>query len=150
MKFRDFLKKLRFKYNIVVINEKTLEERANIHISPLMLINLTGLLILVSFALLSLLIFATPLKGYLPGFEDASVHAEAVRQAGQIDSLAYEMEVSEAQLENIKAVISGDISVDSIPETDTATLSRNAKLDLDASKRETEFVEKHNKEKKKK
>lgn len=150
MKIRDFFKKLKFKYNIVVIDERDLTQRANIHLSPLGLINITGLLILVSFALISLLIFATPIKNYLPGFEDSSVHAEAVHQAARVDSLSREALAAEAQIENIKAVISGEISVDSIPETDTATISRNAKLNLEASKRETEFVEKHNKETKKK
>ena len=144
MKFKEFIKKLKIKYNVVVIDENTLTERFNVHLSWLKLINFLGLLILVVFTLLSLLVFATPLKNYLPGFEDSRTHRAALEQAARMDSLEREIEMAEQQLYYIKCVVAGELSVESIAEVDTTVINRNKGLKIDASAREREFVEEHN------
>lgn len=143
MKFKDFFKKIRFKYNVVVINENTLTEKFNIHLSWLSLTALAGVLILVSFALLSLLIFSTPIKHYLPGYGNAASNHEMIEQAIRIDSLSHSIEVNNQQLENIKRVIADDISVDSIPRADSVIIEKNKSLTIEATEREKKFVKEH-------
>ncbi|MCQ2330047.1 MAG: hypothetical protein MJZ93_05785 [Paludibacteraceae bacterium] len=147
MNFKDFLKKIKFKYNVVVINENTLTEKFNIHLSWLSLTAIAGLLILVSFSLLSLLIFATPIRHYLPGYGNAASNHEMIEQAMRIDSLAHSLEMNGQQLENIKRVIADDISVDSIPRADSIVIEKNKSLSIETTEREKKFVEEH-KEKK--
>ena len=148
MAIKDFIKRLRLKYNVVVIDEENLTERFNIHLSWLKLLNFLGLLIIVVFTLLSLVVFATPLKNYLPGFEDGRSRAASIRQAARMDSLEREVEMAEQQLYYIKCVVAGELSVDSIAEVDTAVINRNRGLKIDATAREREFVEEHNQDKK--
>lgn len=151
MKFKEILDKLKIKYNVVVIDEHTLTEKYNIHLSWLGLINLVGLIVIIVLSLTSLILFATPIKNYLPGFESARIHREVIEQGARMDSLTREIEMAGQQLMNIKMVIAGEIEVDSIPDADTAIVTRNKELRIDASEREKAFreeMEKKNTEKK--
>lgn len=141
MKFKEILDKLKIKYNVVVIDEHTLTEKYNIHLSWLGLINFIGLLIIIVLTIASIILFATPIKNYLPGFESARIHREVIEQGARMDSLTREIELAEQQLMNIKMVIAGEIEVDSIPEADTSIISRNKELKIDASEREKAFRE---------
>ena len=141
MKFKEILDKLKIKYNVVVIDEHTLTEKYNIRLSWLGLINFIGLLIIIVLTITSIILFATPIKNYLPGFESARIHREVIEQGARMDSLTREIELAEQQLMNIKMVIAGEIEVDSIPEADTSIISRNKELKIDASEREKAFRE---------
>lgn len=149
MNFKEILHHLRFRYNVVVINEDTLTEKAKFHLSWLSLIAVTGLLILVSFVLISCLIFMTPLKHYLPGVSDVGVRDEVIQQASQIDSLSRLVERNEQQLYYIKCVIAGEVPTDSIDFEKVATLGDSTMLfnsgiiDLSPTAREKEFIEKY-------
>lgn len=141
MKFKEILDKLKIKYNVVVIDEQTLTEKYNTHLSWMSLINIVGLLIIIVLAAISIILFATPIKNYLPGFESARIHRDVIEQGARMDSLTREIELAEQQLMNIKLVIAGEISVDSIPEADTSIVMRNKELKIDASEREKAFRE---------
>lgn len=144
MKFKDILHHLRFKYNVVVINENTLTEKVNFHLSWLSLIIITGLLILVSFILISCLIYFTPIKHYLPGVSDSGVREEVIQQATRIDSLSRLVEHNEQQLYYMKCIIAGEVSVDSIIDlSDTAVTFNSSSIDLSPTAREKAFVEKY-------
>lgn len=147
MKFKDILHHLRFRYNVVVLNEETLTEKVNFHLSWLSLISITGLLILVSFVLLSGLIYLTPLKHYLPGVSDAGVREEVIQQAAAIDSLSRLVEKNEQQLYYVKCIVAGEVPTDSIDlgvaSGDTAKGFNSADLDLSPTAREKAFVEKY-------
>lgn len=147
MKIRELIARLKFKYNVVVINEKTLTEKFNIHLSWLSLMAMMGILVLICFALLSLLIFATPVKHFLPGYGTAETNERVINEALRVDSLAHEIEVYEQQFDNIKMVISGEISLDSIPGTAQPDSSR-ANLPVEATDRERSFVQEHKKDNK--
>jgi len=147
MKFKDILHRLRFRYNIVVLNEETLMEKVNFHLSWLSLINITGLLILVSFVLISCLIYLTPLKHYLPGVSDVGVREEVIQQAAQIDSLSRLVEKNEQQLYYIKCIVAGEVPTDSIDldlaNGDTTKGFNSANIDLSPTAREKAFIEKY-------
>jgi len=149
MTFKEILHHLRFRYNVVVINEDTLIEKAKFHLSWLSLITITGLLILVSFALISCLILLTPIKHYLPGVSDIGVREEVIQQAAKIDSLSQLVEQNEQQLYYLKCVIAGEVPTDSIDfekaisSGDSATTFNNGSIDLSPTAREKEFLEKY-------
>lgn len=149
MKFKEILHHLRFRYNVVFINEDTLTEKVNFHLSWLALIIIAGLLVLVSFILISCLILMTPLKHYLPGVSDIGVREDVIRQAAQIDSLSRLVERNEQQLYYMKCVIAGEVPADSIDfekavaaSDSTITFNSDA-IDLSPTAREKEFLEKY-------
>lgn len=144
MKFKDIFNRLKFKYNVVVINENMLTEKLNFHLSWLTLIIITGLLILVSFILLSCLIFFTPIKHYLPGVAEMGVREEVIQQALRIDSLSELVENNEKQLYYMKCIIAGEVPADSIIDfSDSTATFNNATIDLSPTAREKSFVEKY-------
>jgi len=144
MDFKDIFHRLKFKYNVVVINENTLTEKVNFHLSWLSLLIITGLLILVSFILLSCLIFLTPIKHYLPGVADVGVREEVIQQASRIDSLSELVEHNERQLYYMKCIIAGEVPADSIIDVSDSTATFNSStIDLSPTAREKAFVEKY-------
>ena len=149
MTFKDLLHRLKFKYHVVVVNEETLTERINFHLSWLALINIVGLIMLATFAIVSCLIFMTPIKNYLPGVADAGVREEIIQQAATIDSLSRLVEHNEQQLYYIKCVIAGEVPVDSVSvseDGDSVVTFNSSNIDLSPTAREKAFVEKYSKQ----
>ncbi len=121
-----FLKRLRFKYNLIILNERTLEEVFHIHISRLSIISIVGIFSIISFALITLLVFFTPIKHMIPGFEDSVTRDQVTSEMLRIDSITTKMEYSDRQLNSIKHIIAGTIPFDS---TLTADSLANTKWD---------------------
>ena len=80
-------KKNKFKYNLILLNESTLEEVFRIKTSKLTFSLALGIFTILSFTLLSIIIFITPLKHMLPGYADVSVREDVLIEAQRIDSL---------------------------------------------------------------
>ena len=80
-------KRLNFKYRLSVMNENTLEELWKINASMF-----SGVVLLVVFAaflitVTSVIIVATPIRYYLPGYLDSEIREQAIRMAFRADSL---------------------------------------------------------------
>ena len=78
--------RLRDKYRIVVLNEKTLGETLHMRLSLLNLILLFSAMTLITLVLFGLLIWFTPLRNYLPG-NTQSIREQLVEQNARMDSL---------------------------------------------------------------
>ena len=98
-------KKNRFKYNLILLNESTLEEVFRVKTSKLTFSLALGIFTLLSFTLLSIIIFVTPIKHMLPGYADVSVREDVIAEAERIDSLEYITQNNERQLLIIKNII---------------------------------------------
>ena len=85
------------------------------------LVNLLGLFIaafVVAFFLLMLIIWATPLRNYLPGYNE-DLRKEFIAQTYRLDSLQQEMELRAVYLNSIRDVVSGNVHTDSLPPLDS-------------------------------
>lgn len=133
-----FWKKLRFRYRMSILNENTLSETFHIQLSRLSVFLIVCTFGIVSFVLLSLIIYFTPIKHYLPGYSDASIRTDLVEQVLLVDSLQERLALQEMQLATIKNIVAGTISPDSI-DTDSLTMTDWKSLSLDKSEREAEF-----------
>ena len=111
-------RKNKFKYNLILLNESTLEEVFRIKTSKLTFSLALGLFTLVSFTLLSIIIFVTPIKHMLPGYADVSVREDVIIEAQRVDSLESITQSNERQLLIIKNIIANNISFDSITALD--------------------------------
>lgn len=146
---KNIWQRWRAKYRVAVVNEDTLEEKMHMRLS---LLNMTGLFIamfIVAFLLLALLIWATPLKNYMPGYNE-DVKQELVEQTYRLDSLQQEMELREVYLNTIRDIVSGNVHTDSVPPLDSLEIEQKEAMLAERSqvledfKRDYEAREKDN------
>lgn len=140
--------KIRFQYRVSVLNENTLEESWHIRLSRLSVLIYGSALVLITFVLLTILIFTTPIRFYLPGYGDSGNRVRIISQSMYTDSLLNKIELQSGYLAMLKDIISGEIKVDSIVSFDSVQMVNTAKEYLDKSKKEKEFVEKFEREEK--
>lgn len=137
-----FIKKLRFKYRVSIIDENTLEETWYTRLSRVSVLLFGVSFFLMTFVLLTILIFTTPLKHYLPGFQDSGNRAVIVQQFMQVDSLENELNMLNTYLEVMKSNILQKDESDYKQSLDSIEIKERAVELIEKSKREKAFVEK--------
>ncbi|OIP85144.1 MAG: hypothetical protein AUK44_00420 [Porphyromonadaceae bacterium CG2_30_38_12] len=139
--FSSFLHKLRFQYRVSVLNENTLEESWHIQLSRLKVLVYASMLIFATFILLTLLIFTTPIRYYLPGYGESGSHTRILSESMTVDSLKHQVELQDAYLNLMQAVIRGNLKPDSIAKLDSSKLKETAYQFLEKSRLERKYVE---------
>ncbi|MDO9152847.1 MAG: M23 family metallopeptidase [Paludibacter sp.] len=145
---KSIFQKLRFQYRVSVLNENTLEESWYIRLSRLNVIFFTSALGLFTFIVITVLIFTTPIRYYLPGYGDSGNRGSIIHESMKTDSLFSQIELQSGYLDVIKGVISGNLKADSIHKLDSVSLKQQAELMLEKSKAEKEFIKKYESEEK--
>ena len=138
-KRKSFWVKWRFKYRLSILNENTLEETWHARLSRLSVFAWTALLFLMTFTIFTLLIYYTPLKRYLPGFEDAGVRELVTMEAMRVDSLQTILNQQEEYIDVLRAVMSGELQPDSVTSLDSLTIIQREKLALEKTEQEKAF-----------
>ncbi|MCB9071582.1 MAG: M23 family metallopeptidase [Prevotellaceae bacterium] len=144
---KKFFQRLRFKYRVSILNENTLEEAFHLRLSRLSVFLFTGTFALVSFLVLSLLIFFTPIKHFLPGFADSSIRTELITETMRVDSLTQTLALQQKQMKVIKDILAGNIVLDTV-DTESLEVKNWENLSLGKSKDEQEFVDEFEQEEK--
>jgi murein DD-endopeptidase MepM/ murein hydrolase activator NlpD len=106
-KRKRLMKKLKSKFRLTVLNEKTFEEQFSYSLTPMNLIIMLGGFLVVFGALFYALIAYTPVKRLLPGYTDQTFNTEAMEARMRVDSL---LEVSRQQdrfIKDLRVVLSG-------------------------------------------
>jgi murein DD-endopeptidase MepM/ murein hydrolase activator NlpD len=116
----SFWTKIRNRYRLVVMNDDTFEEQFSLKLTPLNIVVITGLVSIIMITLTVSLVAFTPLKAYIPGYgTEINTRQELINLSLRADSLQYELSLSTAALDNIKNIMSGNISADSLSKTQT-------------------------------
>ena len=136
----EFIEKMRFRYRVSIMNENTLEESWFTRLSRFSVLLYGISLFLTTFILLTILIFITPLKHYLPGYGDSGNRSMIVQNSLITDSIAGELKHQQAYLAVLKDIIAGNPKVDSIKLLDSVGLKERATILLKKSKAEKEFI----------
>ena len=106
-----FLRKLKNKYRLVVLNDGTFEERIAIKITPLLILSviffISFLMILSTFLLFSY----TPLKEYVPGKTTQETQKDLIIMSSKVDSLVVLLERRDLYVRNLKMVLTGNVPV---------------------------------------
>ncbi len=111
----SFWTKIRNRYRLVVMNDDTYEEQFSLKLTPLNIGIITGLVSIIMITLTVSLVAFTPLREYIPGYgTEINTRQEVINLALRADSLQYELSLSTAALDNIKNIMSGNISADSM------------------------------------
>lgn len=138
-KNKNFWQKIRFKYKLIILNESTLEDIFTIRISQLTAF-LAGLLLAVLFVFFVVfLILATPLRNYLPGYLNAELRTELVENRMRLDSLTEQNLRRSIYLDNIRAILKGEVVYDSVAPMDSLVIIPPDSLPT-KSKREQQYV----------
>lgn len=138
--FAEFLKKMRYKYRIAITNENTLEEMWHTKLTRFNLVLFVSGFFLLTFIVITLIIFATPLRHYLPGYQDAGNRTEIVHQSIKIDSLQQQLEMHENYLEVVKNIIKGTPPTTTVKPKDSLNLQERASELMEKTEREKKFI----------
>ncbi len=138
---KTILERWKFRYKLFILNETTLEEVFRIKISRLTVFLYGFSALIIVFALMSVLILYSPLKYYLPGFSDYSLRSELSYNMARIDSLTNLLDKQTLQLQTTKNIITGTLSIDSIPQQKDVPIEKYRELVEKKSDNEIKFVE---------
>ncbi len=110
---RKWLRKLKDRYRLLLINDSTFEERFSMRLNRLNVLLLgVGAFILYG-AFVTAVIVLTPLKRFIPGYADQETKRNAYRSLLMADSLELELRHRDLYLENLRMVLSGEVKADS-------------------------------------
>jgi hypothetical protein len=101
------LKRLRNRYRLVVMNDDTYEEVVTFKLSRLSVYIALSTIFVVLVGLTVALIVFTPLKYYIPGYDDLKVGREYRQMKYRVDSLERQVNYQTGYIENIKKVLKG-------------------------------------------
>ena len=139
----EFIQKMRFKYRVSITNENTLEETWFTRLSRVSVLLYASGFFLFTFILLTLIIFTTPLRLYLPGYEDSGNRTAIVQQSMRTDSIQNELELMNAYIETLKSSIQQTNQQELEVSLDSVTMKERAVELMRKSKQEDEFVKKY-------
>ena len=144
-KFTPFIQKMRFKYRVSILNENTLEESWYVRLSRFSVFMLGSTFVLMTFILLTILIFTTPISRYLPGYGDSGNRSEIIQESMRADSMVQQINLQAGYLGIIKEIIKGKLKPDSIASMDSAEIKEKARVFVEKSKAEKNFDDKFEK-----
>jgi murein DD-endopeptidase MepM/ murein hydrolase activator NlpD len=133
----QFLKKLKNKYRLVILNDGTFEERITVKITPLLILSIT---MLVSFLLIisTFLLFSfTPLKEYVPGKTTTETKKELIKISIKVDSLVILLEGRDLYVNNLRTILNGGVPTNKISITTSENKNKNS--DLNISEKDSVF-----------
>lgn len=101
-------KRLRNRYRLVVMNDDTYEEVVTFKLSRLSVyVGLSTIFVLLVGLTVALIIF-TPLKYYIPGYDDLKLGREYKQMMYRVDSLEQQVFFQANYIEKIKGVLKGE------------------------------------------
>ena len=138
MKKRSFWSRLLHKYRLTIHNDNKLEKELGFYISPIKVILSLFVAILLVAGMLYLVVVFTPVGSMLPGFVNKGEKDKIVSNSLRVDSLMHEIEKQDAYLANIRAIMNGDISLDSLKNSPQPV--SNKELSIETTELESDFV----------
>ncbi|MDR0796205.1 MAG: M23 family metallopeptidase [Tannerella sp.] len=139
IKKKTFWKRIRFKYKLSFYNESTLEEVWSFRLSQLSAFITFLVIAFFLITITSLAIIKTPIRNYLPGYLDVEVRNTIIMNSLRADSLEMQLNRQSRYLANISAILSGNMTVDTIQQFDS-TAFITANYDIPRTENEERFV----------
>jgi murein DD-endopeptidase MepM/ murein hydrolase activator NlpD len=108
-----WLRKLKDKYRLLLINDSTFEERFSMRLTRLNVLLLGVFAFTLYGAFVTAVIVLTPLKRYIPGYADQETKRNAYRSLVMADSLELKLRQRDLYIANLRAVLKGEVKADS-------------------------------------
>jgi murein DD-endopeptidase MepM/ murein hydrolase activator NlpD len=139
-KRKKLIQLLKEQYKLVILNDKTFEEKASFKASLWYLIIGTTAFAIILIFLTIYVISVTPLKEYLTGVTEVNSKRDIINTYSKVDSLERLVDANKIYLENLQAVINGEIIDEKINKpTDSKIKADSVKLNQKISKEEIEL-----------
>jgi hypothetical protein len=135
-KKRSLSDQLRDRYRLVILNDSSFEEKFVLRLKPLSLFIGVGATIIFLIVFVICVIAFTPLRQYIPGYDDITVRRSLINLAVRTDSLEHELVLKTQYIENINNVISGNIKPDSIHNKPDTTKNYKALINSNKPSKE--------------
>lgn len=130
-------KQLKNRYRLVVMNDSTFEEKFSLRLTPLGLIILVGSISVFMTAFVTSIIVFTPLREYIPGYgSEVKIRRQLIALTARTDSIAGTMDAKTLYIDNLKRVINGELSSDSLLNKPDPT-KQNTVVNLKPSKEDS-------------
>ncbi|MEI6817149.1 MAG: M23 family metallopeptidase [Bacteroidota bacterium] len=121
-KNKSWIRQLRNKYRLVIMNDDTFEEKVSFKLSPMNVFVFFGTIFLTLIIGLIYLIAFTPLREYVPGYAaDITNQGQAIHLSIKTDSLEKAILAKDHFIKNLQRVLNGDVDIDSSIAKNNAT-----------------------------
>ncbi|MFI5185162.1 MAG: hypothetical protein ACHQF0_00390 [Chitinophagales bacterium] len=104
-------KRLRNRYRLVVMNDDTYEEVVTFKLSRLSVYVMLSTIFVVLVGFTVALIVFTPLKYYIPGYDDLKIGREYRQLKYRTDSLEQQIGYQARYIDGLKKVLKGDMTI---------------------------------------
>ena len=105
------LKRLRNRYRLVVMNDDTYEEVVTFKLSRLSVYIMLSTIFVLLVGLTVALIVFTPLKYYIPGYDDLKIGREYRQMKYRVDSLEKQVGNQASYIDNVKKILKNDVTL---------------------------------------
>tara|TARA_B110000027_G_C16046942_1_gene268151 strand:+ start:109 stop:981 length:873 start_codon:yes stop_codon:yes gene_type:complete len=129
-KKRPWIQKLLNRYRLVVINEKTFEERFYFRLSRLSIIIIVFLFISLITIAAILSIAYSPLKEFIPGYTSTRLRKNAIENSFALDSISRLFQKQDRYIKSIKSALKGEVEWDSISKINDNSTRTNESINL--------------------
>ena len=106
-KKKEYIKKLKSKYRLVLLNDSTFEETWSLRLSRLNVFSFGGFFIVLLIVIGAILMTFTPLREYIPGYPDGNMRRNIVLNAIKADSLQNELRIRDQYFQNLRLITQG-------------------------------------------
>ena len=113
-KKRVFIDKIKDQYRLTIFNDSTFQSVWSTKLSRLKVFTIVSVASSIIIILVTLLISATGLREYIPGYPDAKQRQMLVDTALKVDSLEMVLAKQNEFFKGIRAIVSGEIPEDTI------------------------------------
>jgi len=131
---KGFSERLKSKYRVVVVDDKTFEEKTSVVLTPLNIFVFLGTVVITFITILIYVVAFTPLREYIPGYADTEVQKKLYSVTLRADSLENNLRQKDDYIKKIRNVISGNFPVENMPPQRNAG---DARFDTIASLRKS-------------
>lgn len=104
----DLFERLNNKYRLVVMNDTSLEEKLSFRLSRMNVYILFSTLCVVLVLLTASAIILTPLKLYIPGYQDVGLRRDAIQLNSRMDSTSQVVQAQGKWVETVQSILSGN------------------------------------------
>lgn len=118
-KKKKLLEKLKNRYRLIIYNDTSFQTVWSARLTRINVFLIFGLGGVALISLTVLMIAATPLKEFIPGYPTGDVRELMVKNAVMLDSLEEQIQLRDNYLKTIKTLLNGDIPADQVASADT-------------------------------
>lgn len=130
---KNWNEKLRSKYRLVILNDETFEEKLSFRLTRLNVFVLLGTLSIFLIFLTAVIISFTSLREYIPGYMNPEIPKQVYMLQQLSDSLEDKLHNKDIYLQNIKNIIEGKATTDTIAIAKKKAVNYDTITSLDRS-----------------